>query len=360
MAQGKLRVLIVDDSGVFRGYWGRLLSGESDIEVVTTAVSAKAALEALAYHSIDLVLLDVEMPEMSGLEAIPHFLKAKPELKILIASSLTSSAAGRVTVEALTVGAHDFIGKPSSLVAGGDGSDVRANLLEKIRALSPYSGRVLGAGESKAPGGANAQAGDSRTAPRISGPVQVIAIGASTGGPNALSLVLSKLAESVRQPIVIVQHMPANLTAMLAERLGRDCKRPCAEGKDGTVLRQGSVYVAPGGRHMTVRRVGSDLVLGLNDDPPENFCRPAVDVLFRSVAEACSNASLGVVLTGMGEDGKRGSEALRACGAAVVAQDEASSVVWGMPGAVHRAGLASYTLPLTSISEKVSEMAARK
>lgn len=344
----KTRVMIIDDSGVFRGFWGRLLSGLDDIEVVTTAISGKAAIEALTYHKVDLVLLDVEMPEMDGLQTIPHLFAKQPTLKIIMASGLTTSSS-RVTIDALARGAHDFITKPSTLVSGFSVDQVKDELLQKIRALAVkvVEPKVV---ESSI-----------KTALRSdkTAPPKAILIGSSTGGPNALSVVLSKFDSKITIPIFIVQHMPANFTTMLAERIAKDSERPCREAKDGEIVQPKTIYVAPGGFHMLLSKIGDQVILNLNEEAPENFCRPAVDVLFRSASKVYGSALLGIILTGMGEDGKLGCEYLKNDGATVIAQDEASSVVWGMPGNVVKAGLANFSVPLNNIAEKTSEICVK-
>ncbi len=337
----KITVMVVDDSAVFRGFWSKIVSSAPDMEVVTTAIDGRDALTALSTRTVDIILLDVEMGEMDGLTALPLLLQKSPSTRIIMASALTTEGS-KVTVKALLQGASDFIAKPSSLGERSAVDDVGAELLRKIRALK----KVQPADKS---GLSQSLKKDSyvRTMP------EAIMVGSSTGGPNALVTLLGGLGTSIEQPILIVQHMPAYFISALAERLTKEGGRPCIEARPGMAVLPGRTYIAPGDFHMRVSRRVGGVCLDLDQSPPENYCRPAVDPLFRSAAEVYGHSTFGIVLTGMGEDGKIGSEFLTRAGALVYVQDEASSVVWGMPGAVARAGLASAILPINEMAERV-------
>jgi two-component system chemotaxis response regulator CheB len=346
MAEPRVKLLIVDDSAVFRGFWARLLA-QTDVEVVTAVSNGKEAVAAVTRNSeIEMVLLDIEMAEMDGLTAIPLLLAARPKIKIIMASSLTAEGS-RAAVDALTRGAHDFVQKPSSLQAGESLQKLQVELIQKINNLKSVNSNPLLVSARPVL--------SQSVAPLLRRP-QCILIGSSTGGPQALRTVLSLLPARVSAPIVIVQHMPPRFTTMLAEQLQKESGRQCVEVQSRCALENGLIYIAPGDYHLVMLREGTRLYLNLNQEAAENFCRPAVDVLFRSAAKVLTKSTLAIVLTGMGEDGRKGCEALKSIGATIVAQDEASSVVWGMPGAVARANLADHVLPLSEISPLMQEM----
>jgi two-component system, chemotaxis family, protein-glutamate methylesterase/glutaminase len=346
------RVMVVDDSALVRGLWARLIDVEADLRVVASAWNGRAALDILRRKQVDVVLLDIEMPEMDGLSALPLILEEHPGTQVIMASTLTARGA-EVTVKALSLGAADYVTKPQASGGGHDMKAVGSELIQKIRALS---GRSRPSAETASPAGAVATSWKpagrtSRMAPRA------VALTSSTGGPNALTTVLSQLPAEFPLPILIVQHMPPLFTAMLADRLAKASGRPCSEAKDGDPVRPGHAYVAPGDKHMTVREELGQAVIRLVDGPPENFCRPSADPLFRSMAEVYGASLLGVVLTGMGQDGLEGARAVSAAGGRIVVQDEATSVVWGMPGAVAQAGLANAVMPLGGVAEHMDECA---
>ena len=342
MTVPKLRVLIVDDSTVARKVLSDALAPEADIEVIT-APNGRVALAKVAHANPDLVTLDLEMPEMDGLATLRALRSTNRRLPVIMFSSLTVRGAAS-TLDALACGANDYVTKPSATTGPEQAiAQIRAELLPRIRALC---GR-----EPQQPAPAILPLGGLPQG-RASTPA-IIAIGVSTGGPNALSTVFSTLPPNLPVPIVIVQHMPPIFTRLLADRLTSQCALPVHEAQHGTRLLPFNAYIAPGGFHMTVERGLGGASLALNTHPPENSCRPAVDVLFRSVARVYGSASLGVVLTGMGSDGMRGCEHIRAAGGRVIAQDEESSVVWGMPGFVARAGLADKVLPLREIAQEL-------
>jgi two-component system chemotaxis response regulator CheB len=345
-SEPKIRVLLVDDSTVVRGTLRRILEREPDIDVVGSAENGRVAVSTLGSHPADVVLLDIEMPEMDGITALPLLLRACPGVKVVMASTLTMRGA-KVTLEALSLGAADYIAKPTTLRQGSGIDTIAEDVIRKVRALGGKGGAVL----HEAPPATRGPVHPSVVVPRV------LAIGSSTGGPAALSAVLRGLPPQFTLPILVTQHMPPTFTAMLAEHLGKDGRRPSQQARDGQPVLAGQIYVAPGDYHMVVEGGRGSGVLRLNQLPPENFCRPAVDPLFRSVAAAYGPATLAVVLTGMGEDGRRGGEAVVDAGGTVVAQDEATSVVWGMPGAVVRAGLAAAVLPLGEIAKHVAHLA---
>ncbi len=356
--KGKYKVLIVDDSAVIRGLVGRWLKDEPSITVVATASNGLIALEALEEHEIDVVILDIEMPEMDGMAALPKLLRRDPKLKIIMSSTLTEDGAA-VTLRALSLGAADYIPKPTTTIGLQSSDNFRQQLVEKVK--------VLGAARHGR-GNFESDATDAGTAPvsRLYAdknvalrPVpqgfkpQIVAVGSSTGGPQALSNFFSGLKAPLKVPMVVTQHMPPMFTKLLAEHLARLSKVPITEAVEGETVENGRVYVAPGDYHMTVAAEGGKKVIRLNQDPPENFCRPAVDVMLRSVAKAYDSPILTVILTGMGSDGHKGGEVVIESGGVVIAQDEPTSVVWGMPGAVATAGLCSAVLPLEDVAPAV-------
>lgn len=366
---GKIRVMICDDSAVVRGLLSRLIESDPEFEIAATAANGEAAIRTLQRGPVDVIVLDVEMPVMDGLTALPKLLAVDRNVQIIVASTLTTRNA-QVSLQALSAGAADYVPKPSSSSELNGSSDFRRDLLEKIRVLGQRARKARGGAAvaqstrgpiavSAAPFRAASPAGGAFTLrkPSTRKP-QVLAIGSSTGGPQALTSLLSALPATLDVPIVVAQHMPATFTAILAEHLTRAARRPAAEAVDGEPLAKGRIYVAPGGYHLKIETRTGVAVLRLTQDPPENFCRPAVDPLFRSVAQAFGNAALAVVLTGMGADGAKGARMLAEAGGTVIAQDEATSVVWGMPGATAQAGCCSAVLPLTEIAPMVSRLFA--
>jgi two-component system chemotaxis response regulator CheB len=352
----KIRVLVVDDAAVFRRSVAEELSRDPALEVVGTAANGRIALARLAQVSPDVVILDIEMPEMDGLATLAELRKTHPTLPVIIFSALTERGA-EVTLDALALGATDYFTKPSN--AGGLEASleiIRKGLIPQIKALcAGAQKRTVGKDRPHA-----ARVPPSPTDVPVArlpgaraGPVDVVAIGVSTGGPNALADVFRRLPASFPVPLVLVQHMPPMFTRLLAERLSAEFPIRVHEGRSGDVLQPGHAWIAPGDYHMIVVRDGHQSRILLHQDPPENSCRPAADVLLRSVAKAFGPTSLAVILTGMGQDGLRGCEAVREAGGRVLAQDEASSVVWGMPGAVVRAGLADQVLPLSRVGDEI-------
>jgi two-component system chemotaxis response regulator CheB len=369
----QIAVLVVDDSVVVRRLVTTVLAEAPDIEVVGTASNGRLALGKIEQLNPDVVTLDIEMPEMDGITTVREIRKVRPRLPVIMFSTLTSAGAS-ATLDALASGASDYVTKPANVGSFSQSlQSIREQLIPRIRALAgaparpagapgtarpaPGAGTAAGHPPATAPGPRAAPAaGRDAAAPRAApatGPVEVLAIGCSTGGPAALTKVLTGLPAALPVPVVVVQHMPPVFTKMFAERLDRLGELHVVEAADRMPLTAGTVYIAPGDHHLEVVRSGTATVTKLHDGPQENFCRPAVDVLFRSVAARYGRSVLAVVLTGMGSDGRRGSAALRAAGASVFAQDQATSVVWGMPGAVAEAGLAEAVLPLDGIAPAV-------
>lgn len=340
---GPIRVLVVDDSAIVRGMVSRQLAEDPAIQVVGTSPDGQAALRELDKQPVDLVVLDIEMPIMDGLTALPQMLAAHPGLKVVMASTLTRRNA-EISLRALQLGAADYIAKPEGGLAGAE--EFKRELIAKVKAF----GRRRPGPTISAPAPVQPVA-PIRTAPPPAVRIMptALAIGASTGGPPALLKLFEALKGSVAQPIFLTQHMPATFTALLAEQLERVAGRPVREGQDGEAVAPGRCYLAPGGFHMVVVRERGGPVIRLNQEPPENFCRPAVDPMFRSLAEVYGAGVLGLILTGMGSDGARGCTALVQAGGRFVVQDEATSVVWGMPGAAAGTGQAEKILPLAEI-----------
>lgn len=343
----KIRVLVVDDAVVFRRLVAEELAKDVDLEVVGTAANGRIGLAKLAQVSPDVVVLDVEMPEMDGLQMLRELRKSYRRLPVIMFSSLTERGAAE-TLDALALGASDYFTKPAS-AKGMEASleVIRQELIPQIKAL--HAGAQLRA-PAKAPlpkidAAAPARAGAHQ--------VRIIAIGASTGGPSALAEIFTRLPRDLGVPIVLVQHMPPMFTRLLAERLSAQSPIHVQEGASGSLLQPGQAYIAPGDHHLAVVYDGTNARLLVHKDPPVNSCRPAVDVLFRSVAKVFGAHALAVLLTGMGNDGVRGCEAVREAAGRIIVQDEASSVVWGMPGFVARAGLADRIMPVSSIADEI-------
>ncbi len=344
-----IRVLIVDDSAVIRKVLCDGLAPDAALEVVGTAANGRIALAKIPLVNPDVVTLDVEMPEMDGLETLSALRKLYPNLPVIMFSTLTERGAA-ITLDALALGASDYVTKPNNTGSlEATLRQLRAELIPKIKALCatrpslPFTASTSGASARRA----------SQPGAREFSRVDVLAIGTSTGGPNALAELLPAIPASFPVPILIVQHMPALFTRLLAARLKQRCALNVCEGMDGEVLRPGDVWIAPGNFHMTVEKKGAALALGLNQNAPENYCRPAVDPLFRSVANAYGAGALAVVLTGMGSDGSSGARVIREKGGQIVVQDQASSIVWGMPGQIAAGGLADGTFALKSMAAEI-------
>jgi two-component system chemotaxis response regulator CheB len=341
----KIRVLVVDDSLVLRRVVTEELAAQSDMEVVAQAANGRIALDKAAELRPDLVILDIEMPEMDGLAALSHLRERHPQTSVIMFSSHTELGAA-ATLEALSRGASDFFAKPGG--AGGLEASrqiIRRELIPAIRALCPRKSKFRAEPGPPKPPSPRPTSASSR--------VDLVAIGASTGGPNALAELFTALPADFPVPILVVQHMPPIFTQMLAERLTKNSKIRTVEAKTGMDLESGKAWIAPGDHHLVVVRDAVGMRTRVHHDAPENACRPAVDPLLRSVASACGANCLAVILTGMGQDGLRGCEAIRSAGGQILAQDEATSVVWGMPGYVARAGLADKVLPLPLLAGEI-------
>lgn len=373
-ASDSIRVMLVDDSAVVRGLVTRILEAEPGIQIAASVGNGQMAMAALERNEIDVVILDIEMPIMDGMTALPKLLQIDPGLKIIMQSTLTLKGAD-ISMRALEMGAADYIPKPTATKDLAGGADFKAELVGKIRALG--TARRRDPKRPARPGGPpTARATTQITpSPRVAihppGPLSlrthaaeppdIIAIGSSTGGPQALFALLGTMrVGTVHQPIVITQHMPATFTTILGEHISRVSGWDAREAQDGETVKGGRVYIAPGDFHMVIETKGADKVLRLNKNPPENFCRPAVDPMLRSIAAAYGKRVLACILTGMGSDGLKGGQAVVASGGTVIAQDEATSVVWGMPGAVATAGICSAVLPLPEVAPWIMKLAARR
>jgi two-component system chemotaxis response regulator CheB len=362
-----LRVLIVDDTVVYRRILSDVLESFEDVQLVGTAPHGRMALTKMETESVDLVLLDVEMPEMSGLETLRHIRRQHPDTSVIMISGTTSAAAS-YTMDALAQGALEFIRKP-------DGADADANRTELKDLLRPLLRHVRMRKNLRVPAApampAPSPAAPARPAPPPPAPparpvhhgarpthIDVVGIGVSTGGPNALAEVIPLLPADLAVPVLIVQHMPPMFTASLAEHLHKRSKVPVREAREGEPLLAGHVYIAPGGKHMVLRRAGEagGHIIGLNENPPENSCRPSVDVLFRSLAAQYDGNLLAVVMTGMGSDGCEGVRAMKRKGCHCLTQSEESCVVYGMPMAVDEAGLSDEKVPLARLAARITHL----
>ena len=360
-----IQVMLVDDSAVVRGLMSRALQQDPEIQVTATASDGEMATRVITQHEIDVIILDIEMPKMDGLTALPLLLELSPYSHVIMASSLTQRNA-EISLQALSLGAADYVPKPSSREDNNAINDFYQELRDKVKALGravqksrqPVQRakvvRAVGAG-----GAATSQA--VRVAPSMSvrypsEVVGAIAIASSTGGPQALAQLLSGLASSVLHlPIFITQHMPAKFTALLAEHLSKETKIRCVEAQHGDMAQGGVAYIAPGNYHMVMKRSPNGVMITLNQEPPVNFCRPAADPMLASLSEIYQRQLLTVVLTGMGSDGLAGARKVAAAGGTVIAQDEATSVVWGMPGAVVGAGLCAAVLPISDMAGYIAQ-----
>lgn len=353
----RIKVLIVDDSRLFRSAVEEALGSAPDIVVVGSVFNGEKALEALAAAPPDIVTLDVEMPGMNGLDVLKRIQAFNdsrptfPPVKVIMVSAFTRRGA-QVTISALEQGAFDFVTKPSGPSPEANILTLRAELLDRIRACAAAR---RGGGAISAP---RVPAIPVKTPSPTRRPARAIVIGASTGGPRALSTLMPALCPLVEMPILIVQHMPPDFTKSLAESLARQTRGNVIEASDGLELQNRTVYIAPGGRHLLVRGPGVMPRIGITDQPPENGCRPSADPLFRAAAALFGSEVLALILTGMGRDGTIGLGAIKRAGGYVIAQDEASSVVWGMPGSAVHAGVVDEVLPLEQIAKAAASVAA--
>ncbi len=347
----KKRVLLVDDAVVIRRALSMAIDQDRDLEVVGTAVNGRVALAKFPLLKPDIVLLDIEMPEMDGLETVRELRKIDRRVPIIMFSTLSEHGAS-VTLEALSLGATDYLTKPSNANMAATLEAISKELIPKIRALCHLPDAQACVSLPPQPPAVTARTATAQR-PRLLAPVQIVAIGVSTGGPDALAHVLSALPSDFPVPVVIAQHMPPIFTSLLAARLSAKSSLPVRECVSGEKLSAGRVVIAPGDFHMTVNRENGAIVLRTHQGPKENFCRPSVDILLQSVGRIYGGRALAVILTGMGQDGLKGCETLRGLGARMYVQDQASSVVWGMPGLIARAGLADKILPLDLIAAEI-------
>lgn len=361
--------MLVDDSAVIRGLMSRWLGADPAIEIVASAANGQVAVNSIERSNPEIVVLDIEMPVMDGLTALPLILKANPNIQVLMSSTLTSKNA-RVSLQAMSLGAADYVPKPTTNKEVISSQSFQTEIVEKIKILAETKRKQLGLAPfqvtSKTEVVVEPKPSESEAKPSISRMPQIvkassevpkiIAVGSSTGGPQALLNFIGGIKDNLSVPVVITQHMPATFTKILAGHLSKATGLDCQEGADGMLLEGGKVYIAPGDFHMVVEDKNGDKYLKLNDDPPENFCRPAVDPLFRSIAAEYGPAALGIILTGMGTDGLKGSQLIVEEGGTIIAQDEETSVVWGMPGAVSGAGICNAVLPLAEIGPKVQRL----
>ncbi|MFP4148183.1 MAG: chemotaxis response regulator protein-glutamate methylesterase [Nitriliruptoraceae bacterium] len=359
----RTRVLVVDDAVVVRRIVTTVLSEEPGLEVVGTAPNGRIALQKIEQLNPDLVTLDVEMPVMDGLETLKALRKRHPRLPVIMFSTLTERGAA-VTMEALMSGANEYVTKPANVGSVTEAMErIRQELVPKIAALTgkPLPSRP---GATGRPTPARPSTPAPPPAPRrqssaqIEMPVQAVVIGVSTGGPNALAELVPALPAGLAVPVLVVQHMPPMFTRLLAERLDHSAALHVREAGDNELVRPGEVLLAPGGKHLEVQRRGPQVYTKLTEGPLENSCRPAADVLFRTASSVYGAGLLGVVLTGMGYDARRGTQHVRDVGGHVLAQDQATSVVWGMPGAAVEAGTVDAVLPLGELAGEIARRAA--
>jgi two-component system, chemotaxis family, protein-glutamate methylesterase/glutaminase len=376
-AERQIRVMVVDDAVVARSMMTRWIEAEPDMVIVAALRSGREALERIEAADPDVVLLDVDMPELDGITALPLLLGKKRDAVVIMVSTLTRRSA-ELSLRALALGATDYIPKPETTYEAMTSAEFRRELIDKIRGLGRKRGLMreppappLAPEETPRPQrlpSAAPRAPEIELLPRpprlpiVLRPFgmivpRAIVIGSSTGGPQALTALLEKLTAVIdRAPVLITQHMPPTFTTVLAEHLRRVSGRGAHEAEHGEAVLAGSVYLAPGGHHMRVVREGDIVKIVLNDDPPINFCKPSVDPLFSSAAAVWGASVLAAVLTGMGTDGTRGAAEIVAAGGSVIAQDEASSVVWGMPRSVAQAGLCAAVLPLDQMAAKITRL----
>jgi two-component system chemotaxis response regulator CheB len=351
-----IRVMVVDDSAVIRGLVTTMLEADSQIQVVGSCSNGAIALQTLNRADPDVVILDVEMPVMDGITALPKLLETRPGTSIIIASTLSQRNA-EISLQALALGAADYIPKPVASRIGSN-EEFRRELLEKVQLFG-------GRSRNRRPKGVAPQANTFAAAKPAAAPrptpaivlrrpsllrPNILAIASSTGGPQALNVLLKNMPAAINAPIVITQHMPPTFTSILAQHVAKASGWPTHEAVDGEPLQNGTIYIAPGDKHLMFEKQGNGAKVRLSNDPPENFCRPAADPMLRSLAAIYGARILTVVLTGMGYDGLKGGREVVAQGGTVIAQDEATSVVWGMPGAVATAGVCSAVLPLSDLS----------
>ncbi|WGV26904.1 protein-glutamate methylesterase/protein-glutamine glutaminase [Halotia branconii] len=337
----KIRVLIVDDAVVVRSRVSKILSSDRELEVVGVAANGRIALAKIPQVNPDVVILDIEMPEMDGLQTLSAIRQNYPHLPVIMFSTSTRTGA-IATLEALSLGASDYATKPSNLGSvEATTQHIQKELIPKIKVFGAFSTPITNAHPIIFPVHSNIEQ------------VDIVAIGVSTGGPNALTVVLKKLPADLPVPVLIVQHMPPMFTKLLAEQLSSKCQIPVDEAVPGVTLKPGHVWIAPGDFHLVVQRDKDVVRLDTHQAAPENFCRPSVDVLLRSLAQVYGARAIAVIMTGMGQDGLHGCQCIREAGGQVLVQDKASSIVWGMPSFVVNAGLANQIVPLDQMADEI-------
>jgi two-component system, chemotaxis family, protein-glutamate methylesterase/glutaminase len=366
--------MVVDDSVVIRGLISRWIGAEPDMMVAASLRTGLEAVQQLERIKPDVAVLDIEMPELDGISALPQLLAKKRDLIIIMASTLTRRNA-EISFKALSLGASDYIPKPETTREPQAAEIFHHDLIQKIRSFGAKLRRATPATVAPPLAPAPPHADKAREIAPLPRPAvapsavtkrpfslhmpRVLLIGSSTGGPQALMSLVTELGPVIdRYPVLITQHMPPTFTTILAEHLARSSRRPAHEAIDGEPVKPGQIYLAPGGRHMRVVRHGAETTIALDNGPPVNFCKPAVDPLFTSAIDVWQGGTLAVILTGMGSDGMRGGKDIVAAGGSVIAQDEATSVVWGMPGAAANAGICSAILPLNQIAPKLVRLFA--
>ncbi len=366
-ADNTIHVMLVDDSVVVRGFIGRILESEPNIKVVASVSNGEQCVNSAGRHQPDIVILDVEMPVMDGITALPKILAAAPGTRVIMCSTLTLRNA-EITLKAFSLGATECIAKPSNSAEIRSADSFKDDLIRMVKTLGKKKTGIpsrapsigLPPGATSFTGGATG-ALKQKTAytlrEHVKGEIfrpNVLAIGSSTGGPQALFKVISNF-KNFDVPIILTQHMPATFTKILAQHITQNTGVPAFEGEEGMLVERGNVYVAPGGLHMTFVKRGMEIRIALNDGPPESFCKPSVDPMLRSAIDVWGPRFLTVILTGMGSDGLNGSKKLVEAGGRVIAQNQETSVVWGMPGAVATNGLCTAVLPLEEIGPYVRQ-----
>jgi two-component system chemotaxis response regulator CheB len=368
-----VRVMVVDDSVVVRGLVARWVDEEPGLQTVAALRTGREAVDQFERFDPDVVILDIEMPDLDGLSALPLLLAKKRDLVVIMASALSRRHA-EVSIKALSLGAADYVSKPLTNRDVTTSPTFRRELIEKVRQLGrrqatrrdlrkarggggPVAPRMRAAARSRE--AATERSAEISLRPFTNMRPRALLIGASTGGPQALGRIIPTLKGVLdRVPVLIVQHMPQTFTTILAEHLSRTTGRPMHEAIQGEQILPGAIYLAPGARHMSVERRFTQFFIDLDDGPPVNFCKPALDPLFASASAAWGSAVLAVILTGMGTDGTGGAEAVASAGGNVIAQDEPTSVVWGMPGSAAHAGVCAAVLPLDEIGPKITRVFA--
>ncbi len=366
MSDGKIKVMVVDDSAVIRGFLSRYLKEDDMIDVVCSAYNGIVALKNMDRYDLDVIILDIEMPEMDGMTALPLILEKDKNVQVIIASTLTQRNAD-ITLKALQIGAAECLAKPTSAELNTS-DNFKRDLIEKTKALGLYSNRKKGIKlnpviSDKKPDSNKIIINDGEVKLRLEkyrGHIDAIAIGSSTGGPQALTNVITNLkCHKITQPIFITQHMPATFTKILAANLQKVSDIECKEAEHDEIVRGGVIYIAPGDYHMLIEKDGLNKKIVLNQEAPENFCRPSVDPMLRSLNSAYGNKILMVMLTGMGHDGLDETTKLAGIDANIIAQNRETSVVWGMPGAIAVKGLCNKILPLDEIATNIISYAKR-